>query len=80
MKEKLSGAVFIQNNNMGYCLYESMWTLLPVLDELVVLDLGSVDGTFETLKEIEAANPKVRIEQGKFPQGTNAKEFAILAR
>jgi glycosyltransferase involved in cell wall biosynthesis len=77
--DKLSGAVFIQNNSMGYCLWESMWTLLPVLDELVVLDLGSTDDTFQTLKEIAAVNKKVKIVQGQFPQGTNANEFAILA-
>lgn len=75
----LSGATFIRNNQMGYCCFESMWTLLPVLDELVVLDLGSTDGTLETLKEIEAINPKVKVRQGKFPAGKNANEFATLA-
>lgn len=79
MREKLSGAVFIKNNMQGYCLWESVWTLLPVLDELVVLDLGSEDGTLETLKDIASVNKKVRVEQGKFPNGTNANEFAILA-
>jgi len=79
MVEKISGAVFIKDNNSGYCLWESISMLLPVLDELVVLDLGSTDGTLELLQEIEDANSKVRLIYGEFPENKNSSNFATLA-
>jgi len=45
----------------GWCLFESMASLLPFVEELVVMDLGSTDGTLEALREIAEANPKFKI-------------------
>jgi hypothetical protein len=42
------------------------------------MDLGSVDGTLEVLREIEAHNPKVKIVQSKFYE-QDAAIFAHLA-
>lgn len=75
----LSGCVFIRNTFQGaFCLFESMYQLLPLCDEFIVMDLGSDDGTREVLAEIEAANPKVRIVDGKF-HFYDASVFAVLA-
>jgi len=65
---KLSICVFIKNNNAGgFCLWESMATLMPLADEFFVLDLGSTDGTYTALQDLASKNKKIRLEQGKFP-------------
>lgn len=78
MAYNLSACVFIRNNSAGFCLYESMATLLPLADEFLVLDLGSTDGTLETLREIESYNPKVKVLTGDWPT-IDAGVFATLA-
>ncbi len=79
MSYNLSGCVFIRNCFEGaFCLFESMYQLLPLCDEFVVMDLGSDDGTLETLKEIATHNPKVRIVHSTFYE-QDAAIFAKLA-
>lgn len=79
MSYNLSGCVFIKDTFKGaFCLFESMYQLLPLCDEFIVMDLGSTDGTLETLKEIENCNPKVQIIQYEFPF-QDAAVFATLA-
>lgn len=79
MSYNLSGCVFIRDCLRGaFCLFESMYQLLPLCDEFIVMDLGSTDGTLEALKEIEAANPMVRIVSGEFYE-QDAAIFAKLA-
>lgn len=79
MSYNLSGCVFIRNTFKGaFCLFESMYQLLPLCDEFIVMDLGSTDGTLEVLKEIEAANPKIKIVHGEFYE-QDAAIFAKLA-
>jgi len=84
MRNKLSICVFIKNNNRGaFCLWESMAVLMPIADEFFVLDVGSTDGTLETLKELATKNKKIRVEQGEFPINPitsliDAGSFAVL--
>jgi len=79
MTYPISACVFIKNNNMGaFCLWESMASLLPFVSEFIVMDLGSEDGTFETLLEIEKSNDKVGVFSGDFPR-IDAGAFADLA-
>lgn len=79
MSYQLSTCVFIRDTFTGaFCLWESMATLLPFCDEFVVMDLGSIDGTRETLNEIAMTNPKVRLLSGEFPR-IDAGAFADLA-
>ncbi len=75
----ISGCVFIKDTFKGaFCLFESMYQLLPLCDEFIVMDLGSTDGTLDALKEIEAHNPKVRIVHSNFYE-QDAAIFAKLA-
>ncbi len=76
----VSACIFIRNNNKGaFCLWESIASILPFVSEFVVMDLGSDDGTLETLREITAANEKFKlIVKDKFPF-QDANVFAVLA-
>ncbi len=55
-----------------------MATLMPLVDEFVVMDLGSTDGTYEVLQDISKHNPKVKLIKGNFPE-IDAGVFATLA-
>ncbi len=79
MSYNLSGCVFIRNCFKGaFCLFESMYQLLPLCDEFIVMDLGSDDGTLEALKDIERHNPKIRLVHSTFYE-QDAAIFAKLA-
>ncbi len=81
MSYNLSACVFIRDTFRGaFCLFEGMATLLPLVDEFIVMDLGSTkdEGTLETLQEITEANPKVKLVQGEFTK-IDANVFATLA-
>jgi glycosyltransferase involved in cell wall biosynthesis len=79
MSYNLSGCVFIKDAIDGaFCIFESMYQLLPLCDEFVVMDLGSTDGTLEALNEIARHNPKVRIIHSTFYEN-DAAVFAKLA-
>lgn len=75
----ISACCFIKDTFTGaFCLWESMAPLLPFVDEYIIMDLGSTDGTLETLREIESTNPKVRVMQGNWPT-IDSGAFATLA-
>ncbi len=75
----VSGCAFIRNNQEGaFCLWESMASMLPLVDEFVVMDLGSTDGTLEMLETLTKRNGRVRLVRGSFPQA-DASAFATLA-
>jgi hypothetical protein len=75
----VSGCAFIKDNQTGaFCLFESMASVLPLVSEYVVMDLGSTDGTAEALDAIAAHNPKVKVKRGGWPS-TDANAFAVLA-
>lgn len=59
---KISGSAFVSNNYVGaFCLYESMASLMHLVDDMVILDMGSYDDTPQILQQIADANPKVRV-------------------
>ncbi len=80
MTYPVSACVFIRNNFDGaFCLFESIVSILPFVSEFVIMDLGSDDGTLETLREITEANSKFKlIIKDKFPHN-DASVFADLA-
>ena len=79
MTYPVSACVFIRDTYRGaFCLWESMASLLPFVSEFVVMDLGSTDGTRDTLNEIAMVNPKVKLVDAVFPE-IDACAFATLA-
>jgi glycosyltransferase involved in cell wall biosynthesis len=47
------------------CLFENMVNLLTVMDEVLIIDAGSKDGTYERLLDIAANNLKVTVDSGE---------------
>lgn len=79
MSYSISAATFIRNTIDGaFCLFESMASFLPFVDDLTVLDCGSTDGTLQILQEISSANPRIKIVQTRFSR-VDAGAFADIA-
>lgn len=80
MTYSLSGCVFIRNFFEGaFLLPESLAQFLPFCDEVVIMDLGSTDGTIEFLRDIADHNHKIKvILESSFPYD-DAGVFATLA-
>lgn len=77
----VSACVFIRNTFKGaFMLFESMASLLPFVDDFLVMDLGSDpgEGTLESLVPIAEANPRVRLVHGEFTF-EDSNVFATLA-
>lgn len=81
MIRPMSACVFIRDNeDCGFCLWESMATLIPLVHEYIVMDFGSTDGTLEILRDLESKNPKIKVVERKIaPEEVDAKIFAIMA-
>jgi glycosyltransferase involved in cell wall biosynthesis len=75
----VSGSTFIRNAfDGGFALFESMATVLAVVDEFHVVDYGSTDGTLQILQEIANKNKRIKIHQAKW-SSINPAAFADAA-
>lgn len=75
----VSGCVFVRDTiTGGFVLFESLVSYLTVVDEYLVMDLGSTDGTLEILEEIAGHNSRIHLIKGSFPV-VDAGAFATLA-
>ena len=76
---KISGGVFIRDSFKGaFMLPESLINALCFCDDVLVLDLGSTDGTREFLRSVSESNPRIRVIDGNFNR-IDAGVFADLA-
>ena len=58
----VSACTFVSSTFIGaFCLFESMASLLPFVDEMLIMNIGSTDGTREILQDIASHNPKVKV-------------------
>lgn len=79
MSYPVSACFFIRNAIMGaFCPFESLASVLPLVEEVLILDLISTDGTWELLQEIAQANPKIELHRRPWPK-VDAGVFADLA-
>lgn len=70
----LGGNVCIRNgNSLDYCWRESIQSLLPVCDKVVVCDGESTDGTQEEIRHWMKSEPKLElcVYQWPYPKGDN---------
>lgn len=75
----ISAATFIRDTISGaFCLFESMASWLPLVDDMTIIDVGSTDGTLELTQEIAASNPRIRVVKSKFSK-IDAGAFADIA-
>jgi len=80
MNYNLSACVFIRNTFDGaFCLFESMHQLLPLVNEFIIMDMGSTDGTLETLEAITKTNPKIKLIEETGFSHQDASVFADIA-
>jgi glycosyltransferase involved in cell wall biosynthesis len=78
-RHNISASTFIRNTLEGaFCLFESMASFLPFVDDMTIVDLGSTDGTLQILEEIARANPRVRVVNSRFSR-IDAGAFADVA-
>lgn len=58
----LSGYICVRNAiECDYCIEEAAESLLPVVDELVICDSDSTDGTLDIIGRLMADNPKIAL-------------------
>lgn len=76
----IGGSVFVRNAiALDYCIEESLMSILE-LDDIVVLDCQSTDGTTEMLRALSAKHPKIRlIENVTWECADNYDRLKILA-
>jgi len=76
---KISAYSFVDNNfKKGFYIFESISSALTFIDELVVLDGGSEDGTYEALLEMAKSEPKLKIYQLPWNQKNLMKHSCMV--
>jgi len=64
----LGGYICVRNGDSGdYCWREAATSLLPVVDELILCDSDSVDGTREAMDRLADSEPKIRVINYPWP-------------
>lgn len=72
---KLTGYLVTRNTlSQGYPFVEAIASWLPLVDELIVYDCQSTDGTFQVLEEIQR-NEKVSLFKGDWPNGELSRKL-----
>ena len=57
---------------------EAMAAVAPIVDEIVILDVESTDGSYELIQEISRTNSRILAARGKFPY-IDANSFVDLS-
>lgn len=74
----LGGNVCVRNGiELDYNFSETIQSLLPVCDEIVVADGESTDGTREVLDEMAKNEPKIRVVTYRWDNPHNVPDFWI---
>jgi glycosyltransferase involved in cell wall biosynthesis len=59
MKKTVSAAMIVKNESR--CIVRCLESIVPAVDEIIVVDTGSTDGTREILTEFAAIHPTVKV-------------------
>lgn len=72
MSNKISGFTFIKNGvSLGYPFVETVLSMLPIVDEFVILECFSEDSTYYWCKRLEKQHPKVKVYRQEWAPITN---------
>lgn len=64
----ISGCTIIRDAIKGaFCLFESLVMMLPIVDDIHIMDMGSTDGTLDILHDIALANKRIHIHSKVYP-------------
>jgi len=77
----LGGSIFVRNAvKFDYCIQEAVESLIPLCDEVVVLDCQSEDETLDVLRALGRQYGNLRVyEGGEWECAPNFERLAILA-
>lgn len=76
----VTGTTFIRDAfKGGFCLWESMATVLSIVDEFHIVDFGSTDGTLQVCQEIAAKNKRIKIHHRVWTKNNDSSTFADAA-
>lgn len=64
--------------SQGYPFIESIYNLLPLADEIIIVDCGSTDGTKELLESL-SLNPNIHIYHDSWEMGKGGRNFSGTA-
>jgi glycosyltransferase involved in cell wall biosynthesis len=81
MSTGLGGSLFVRDAmRLDYCVEAAIESLVPVCDDVVVLDCHSTDGTLDLLRMIEARHNNVRVFPNvPWEQAADYQRLMILA-
>lgn len=77
----LGGSIFVRDAiRLDYCVEAAIESLVPVCDQIVVMDCQSTDGTLELLRRIAVQHHNVKIVDGQpWEVGTHYDRLVIHA-
>lgn len=67
MPYNISACTVVKNMFNGYPLFEAIASIMHLVDEIVILDMGSTDGTYEALVMLAEECEKISSTQRQFP-------------
>jgi glycosyltransferase involved in cell wall biosynthesis len=80
MPARVTGTTFIRNAfDGGFPIFESLLPVLAITDHVIVVDLGSTDGTLQILQDIASKNNRLSIAHRTWSTVTNPSAFADIA-
>ena len=76
MKHGLTGYIPVRNGlSLDYCWIEAARSLLPVVDELILCDSDSTDGTREAIEALSVVEGKIRVMNRPWPDPHKDGQF-----
>jgi hypothetical protein len=80
MTTKISGYLITKNSlQAGHPIELAICSLLPFCAEVIVVDGGSSDGTFDILKSLEASDSRIKVFKSDILSGPNSSDEMLVS-